>query len=251
VRSLPDSEKWIFGARELIVTGDTREPKDVRGGELIAAARQVGIPYRIHPLPWGDFQVYDHVWERKTIGDLYEKWNKNEMPYQLNGLVEFCVEYNLVPALFVHGSIEKYIEMRQKVTRNYLERSDILNIISEIKLRYPLISILTFFGTDNHPDIPPKNTLLYALESIMYMAQEAEKLSRQIKYETPPRYNKLKDPQLLFLARGLKIPIDVAERLLVAFVTVQGMLQATDDQLITIQGVHLKTLAKINKLRGL
>jgi len=250
VRSLKDFDKWVFGARELIVTGDTREPKDVRGGELIAAARQVGIPYRVQPLPWGDFQIYDTLWERKTIGDLYEKWNKNEMPYQLNGMVEFCVEHNLVPALFVHGNIEKYIDMRKEVTRNYLERSDILNIISEIKLRYPLISILAFFGTDNHPDITPKNTLLYALESIMFMAQESEKLSRQIKYETPARYNKLKDPNLLFLARGLKIPIDVAERLIVTFGNIKKILQATDNQLIAIQGVHLKTLAKINKLRG-
>lgn len=240
---------WEF-ARELIITGDSREPLSIRTGELASAARQIGIPYRIQPLPFGDFQIYDTLWERKTIGDLYEKWKKHEMPYQLNGMVEFCVEHNLVPALFLHGSIENYIKMRRKGTRNYIDRREILGIISEIKARYPLISVFCFFGVDDHPDIPTANTLLYALESIIFLAQESEKISGKWIYETPARYNKLKDQSLLFTARGLKIPIDAAERLIARFGTVQRLLQATDDEIIAIEGIHLKTLAKINKLRG-
>lgn len=221
---------------ELLI--DTREP--VRSNELKSAARQCGIPYRITTLQVGDYACYPFVWERKSIGDFYEKYKKRDIFDQLNRLVKHCAETDEIPGLFIHGNIEAYINMRKKVTRNYIDDGEIIEGAAEIILRYPQI-VQQFWFTSN---------LSYILQSVVFMAKSAEKLAGQWVYKTPKQYKEVHDLTIKILREQLRIPINVAELLRVSVGPLDAIIHADDDTLLSVKGVSIKTLEKIQSLRS-
>ena len=221
----------------MVLQIDTREP--VRSNELKSAARQCGIPYEVITLKVGDYRCYPFIWERKSIGDFYEKFNKGDIFDQLNRLVKHCAEVEEIPGLFIHGDIEAYIKMRRKVTRNRIADSEIIEAAAEIMLTYPQLAV-QFYFTSN---------LTYILQNIVFMAQYAKNLAGKYRFRRGSNYDDSHDLTINILREQLKIPINVAEELRVKIGTLHQIIHANDADLDAIKGVSIKTIEKINSLR--
>jgi len=219
---------------ELIV--DSREPPKMR-----RILRTLKIPFVVRKLDAGDYEIGECVFERKTLMDFVQSIRGNSMRVggrifdQMDTLMEYCEENNKIPFLMVSGELADLEEIFAKFGRE-VNLNAIYGAIASIVVRYG-INVIQCRGD---------------AELVEVMLKIATKV-HEGKLGLPHRksFRKVhRNRKVAHIANVLRVGPKVAERLYKKFGGIYGVLMASDQELLGVEGIGPVTLARIKALLG-
>ncbi len=214
---------------DLIV--DTRE-KD----NTIKALEQAGIRYKRETLPTGDLKISTQdgtvIVERKQMTDFIQSLLSGRLEEQMRRLSqEQC------PGLVLTGSFAEYRKYA-KSTRFTVDH--VIGAVASCVVKYGLRFVIWIQGGSTQPHAA----------GIVLTSKIIKKIAEGKIDNIPDR--KLKknsiDPQREIVGMLCGVPQDVAGNLLKKFGCIRTIMDAKDDELLTVKGMGRTRIAKMRKL---
>jgi len=215
---------------------DTREPPEVR-----SILKSLGYRFVVKKLDAGDLETPKCVFERKDISDLFQSMRGYGMRVggrlfdQMDRLAEYCEERGKEPFLLIVGSVE---DLKRRLPDGIQINEDaIYGAVASVICRYG-VNVLWI-----------ERGLATALYVALKLAQKVAEGKRYL----PHRYSFRKvhrDKRVAHVANVLRISPRIAERLVRKFGGLRGILNASDHELLLVDGIGPATVARIRALLG-
>ncbi len=263
--------KWLLEV-------DSRENPE--NEELARALAILGIPYEVKPLSYGDYRIWNCVFERKTVADFFMSCEKGRMYDQLTRLAGACSDAGEIPHVLIHGDLEIYIVERRKVTRNHITPQDFYTHLARVKVSAPDVSmfyleevnfpymkctnckrVVDYWEMEDHPHdtyqykpiVTKKKNKLRHLRNMLgvqaMFAREVRVYSNRAVYRSPKRYQRERDPLVLLMIQGMRLNITKAKSIREHYNGLDAMIRAAHDgSLKDISGIGDTTVEKFKAL---
>ena len=211
---------------------DSREKKELRKWLFLR-----GIRYKVAALPTGDYLFYNKdnpkqrvLIERKNIGDLVSSYIDGRLKSQFKRMAE-----EPFPILLVTGTIK---DLRGKLPFKPDERL-VEKVLAEAVIRYGFRSIIWIVGGFKEPKT---EGLLFAVNALKELA------NNNLDNIPDKKIVRKGNPSISTIKILLNIPSNVAEALLIKFGTVRTIIDATDKQLLSVEGVGITRVKRIREI---
>jgi len=219
---------------DLIV--DSREPIKVR-----RILKTLGVKFIVRKLDAGDYETDHCIFERKTVEDFFQSIQGNRIREgaqlfdQLDRLVDYAERAHKIPFVCITGS---FVELEKRALRYGYK-------INYEAVYGAIASILVRYGV---------NVLHLAGDAQMFkVIMKIEEKIAEGKLGVPHRavFRRIhRDRRIAHIANCLRVSPKVAERLFKRFGGLYGVLTASDQELLGINGIGPVTLARIKALLG-
>src|SRR3990172_711912 len=210
---------------------DSREQENVR--KILDG---YGIKYTIEALPVGDYEIRtpegEVTVERKQMTDFIGLLMSGRLEDQMRRLaLKPC------PILLLTGSFAEY---RRYAKTTQFTADQVVGAVASCIVKYGLRSVIWVQSAENQPHAT----------GISLTAKLLRKISEGKLDQIPDR--KLKrgsgSPQRELVHLICGIPSDVAQGLLDKFITVRAILNASEDELLSVKGMGKTRILKMKKL---
>jgi len=214
-------------------TVDVHEPSYIRD-----KLKLLGCSVEVQPLEAGDYLTEQCVFERKRIDDFVMSIRGfagrvgGRIFDQMLKMTEFCEKTKRVPFLMIVGDLA---ELKEKISQyGDLNVSAVFGAIASIVVRYG-VNVVTTLGEDE---------FLYVMVKIAEKVEEGKLGLPHRKTWREVHSNK----RIAHVANVLGCSPAIAEKLLTKFGSLRRILLASDQELMSVPGIGVVTVARMKSL---